>query len=123
MIAGLLAPLSPMPDLLREIALVYGVVICSFMAGTHWGLTLYSPLEQGRDGWLAVAVLPALLAWGSAFLPPAAAALALVALFGLLLAIDAQMARRGRHSPDYWRLRKILSAGAVLCYSGLALMA
>ena len=121
MAAGLLAPFSPAPEAVREAALLYGVVICAFMAGTHWGLALYAPAGEAHELRLAVSVVPALLAWGAAFLAPTLGALALTALFGLLYAVDARLARRGLHFPDYWRLRQILSAGAALCYFGIAL--
>lgn len=121
MVAGLLAPLSAAPAALHEAVLLYGGVIAGFMAGTHWGLALHAGEGQGRDLRLMVSVIPALLAWLALLLAPRMAALALVGLFALLYAIDASLGRRGLIDRDYWRLRQILSAGAALCYFGIAL--
>lgn len=121
MAGGLLAPLFPATEAARSAALLYGVVISAFMAGTHWGLALHAPSGQAREPRLAVSIVPALLAWGAAFLAPRLGALALVGRFGLLFAIDARLAACGLHDPDHWRLRRIPSASAALCSSGIAL--
>lgn len=85
MALGLFAPLYGAP----KAALLYGTVICAFMAGTHWGLALYAPDGQARELRLVLSVAPALPAWGTAFLTPTLTALALTALFGLLFAGEA----------------------------------
>lgn len=121
MIAGVFAPAFAAFDgaPLQQAAMVYGCIICAFMAGTHWAFAIYA--DRGRDARLLLSVGIALLAWWFVFLPRPAAGILLAACFALLFAIDSWMARNGMHMPDYWRLRQVLSAGAALSYIGLAL--
>lgn len=123
MAAGVAAPAFPEPTAqqLQHAAMSYGAVIAAFMAGSHWGLALYAPADSAPGGRLLLAIIAGLCAWGTIFLPRVAGALALSALFVAIFFIDAWMARRGLHTPEYWRLRQILSAGATLSYFGIAL--
>lgn len=119
MLMGVIAPALPGGAALQQAALLYGCIICAFMAGSHWGLALYA--AQARSSRLILAIAVSLAAWGMALAPRWLAGLGLTAAFIVLFCMDSWMARRGLHDPEYWRLRQILTAGASLSYIGIAI--
>lgn len=89
---------------------VYGLIIASFMAGSHWGLHL-----QRNDTWsLYLPVLSnvtALALWvGFLVLPIALLLAALALVFLLLLILDKFLYRDGVISFEYFRARSLVTA-------------
>ncbi|HEX4873018.1 MAG TPA: DUF3429 domain-containing protein [Nevskiaceae bacterium] len=99
----------------------YASLIASFMAGTQWGLTV--PTSGG--GWgllgLLVSVSLMLLTWAATALPFDLQILALIGLFLLLLITDAVRERLIDSLPGYFRLRLLLTSGAVTALAWRAL--
>ena len=99
-----------------QVLLSYGAIILSFMGAIHWGAGMVR--EPDRSWPYAVAVLPALFAWGFwglSLLNPAATPLVMVALalgFVGLLIFDVMRAAAGDFPAWYPRLRLILTSGA-----------
>ena len=96
-----------------DIAVAYGAVIASFIAGTHWAARVYRP-EVSALPTLVMSNVFALLAWLALLLPQRAWGLALlIACFLGLLAVDAGL-RRGGVSPGwFWPLRR--NATLIVC--------
>lgn len=123
--AGLLPPLiavfvrlsAGMGSDLGRFAVVVGLayvgLILSFLGGMWWGVAAARLRGAEIGPWLAVAVVPSLLAWAlqtlSSWYPgPSVVALAVVLLATLL--VDRRLAARGL-APGWWmRLRVPLSA-------------
>ncbi|MCR9257968.1 MAG: DUF3429 domain-containing protein [Alphaproteobacteria bacterium] len=98
----------------------YAVTILSFLGAVHWGLAMRDGREfdWNRGIW---GVTPALVAWVATwFTAPFALVTLIAGLVGAYL-YDVQAINRGL-APEWYRpLRKILSAGAILCL-GLTLI-
>ena len=95
------------------VGLFYGAVILSFMSGVLWG---FATKAAGRDaaGGYVLSVLPALWVFITTGGGPQNAALALIAGFVGLLALDWHFVRAGL-APGWWMpLRVILTFGVVL---------
>ena len=97
---------------------VYAAVILSFLGGVQWGFAL-AALGQGagpnweRLGW---SVLPCLFGWAAFFLPPFERTTALILALLAVYVIDRNWALRFGRGPEWYvRLRRHLTAGAVLC--------
>ena len=91
----------------------YGAVILSFMSGVLWG---FAAKGHGWPGY-ALSVLPALWAFFTTGGGAERAALALVAGFLGLLALDWHFWKTGA-APDWWmRLRILLTTGVVIALS------
>jgi len=91
----------------------YGAVILSFMSGVLWGFAAKGSAWQGY----ALSVLPALWAFFTTGGGAEWAALALVAGFLGLLALDWHFWKTGA-APDWWmRLRILLTTGVVIALS------
>jgi hypothetical protein len=88
----------------------YGAVILSFMSGVLWGFAAKGSAWQGY----ALSVLPALWAFFTTGGGAERAAVALVAGFLGLLALDWHFWKTGA-APDWWmRLRILLTTGVVI---------
>ena len=107
-----LAPQSA-PIWLDHLWLLWIALVASFMAGTFWGFS--APAAQGRDGMIGLLAASALmlLTWASTALPFKAAVAALAAVFALQLAAEIWRERALDTIPGYFRLRALLTAGAV----------
>ena len=102
------------------VGLFYGAVILSFMSGVLWG---FATKAEGRTAALgyALSVLPALWAFFTTGGGAQAAALALIAGFVVILALDWTFWRLNL-APSWWmRLRLVLTAGVVACLLPVAL--
>lgn len=92
------------------VAVAYGAAILSFLGGAWWGLASRGPIRD-LTPWLAVSVLPSLLAAGLLLAPVPAAAALLGAAFLASPLVDRRLDRAGL-APDWWlRLRLPLSVG------------
>jgi hypothetical protein len=103
------------------VQLFYGAVILSFMSGVLWGFATRAPEGEAALGY-GLSVLPALWVFFTTGGGPEAAAMALIAGFVALLALDWLFWRR-RLAPRWWMaLRLLLTALVVACLGlGLAL--
>ena len=106
------APQS-VPPWLDHLWLQWIALVASFMAGTFWGFS--APAAQGRDGMIGLLVASALmlLTWASTALPFKAAIAALAAVFALQIAAEVWRERALDTIPGYFRLRALLTVGAV----------
>lgn len=90
----------------------YALVLLGFLGGTHWGLNI----RHQRVGLLGLSVLPALIGWGLwLVLDPVAEAVALAIAFAATHLLDEYQTDAGFLHPDYRKLRRILTAVAVVC--------
>lgn len=101
---------------------VYATIILSFMGGAQWGLAMVAPLASPSElaRRLAISTLPALAAFGLAFVSSRTSLLGLAAVFVALLVYDFASARSGIAPPWYPALRSQLTAAVVLCLVGAA---
>lgn len=98
---------------LADIAVTYGAVIASFIAGTHWAARVYRP-EVSALPTLVMSNVFALLAWLALLLPQRVWGLVLlIACFAGLLAVDAGLRRGGVLPAWFWPLRR--NATLVVC--------
>ena len=99
----------------RELAMAYGLMIYSFMAGSLWGFA-------ARGGWavgLVLSVLPVLGFLALVMVGIATVQEALILGFAALLPLDYLFARRG-FAPGWWlRLRLGLSAVVLVCLAAI----
>lgn len=108
--------------------LAYGACILAFLGGIHWGFALGpdGPAERGAarrlGAWLALATLPAILAWLSLLMaPPTLAMTAQTGLFVALMVADTRAARH-RYLPAWYPdLRQAVTLVVVLLL-GLTLL-
>ena len=97
----------------KDIAVVYGAVIASFIAGTHWAARVYRP-DVSALPTLVMSNVFALLAWLAAMAPWRAVGLVILpACFLGLLAVDAGLRRVGVLPAWFWPLRR--NATLVVC--------
>ena len=101
------------------VGLFYGAIILSFMSGVLWGFASKAEGQVAASGY-ALSVLPALWAFFTTGGGSESAAIALIAGFVGLLALDWLFWRHGL-APAWWmKLRVILTAGVVVCLAPLA---
>lgn len=109
------------PVFMTSTALIYGVVILSFMGGAIWGFAATQDLDLWR--WLGLSVAPALYGFAIAMFWPFSDGSACVALalgFAALLYVDREAQAAGL-APFWWmRLRILLTTLVVLCLLGIS---
>ena len=112
-IAGALMPRAEAVGAL----VLYSIVIAGFMAGAQWGLAVVVTHGDAAaiGSRLAISVLPALAAFGSWYLPPRPALLALAGIFCALLMVDIAATRQGAAPAWYPALRMQLTGAVVAC--------
>ena len=98
------------PELMRGLAL-YAAAIASFLGGIHWGLAMQAGSPSRHLAW---GVLPSLLAWPAAWMPPGAGLVMLGALLLASYAVDRQL-YPAAGAQGWLLLRFRLSAVAGLC--------
>lgn len=64
----------------------YGAVIVSFLGGIYWGVAFQQPVPPTR--WLVWGVIPSLLAWVAAMMPPQSGMVVLGVVLVLCYAVD-----------------------------------
>ena len=108
-----LSPLSA-PGWLDGAWLAYVALVAAFMAGTFWGFS--APAAQGRDGVIGLVVASAMLvaAWLSLLLPFNAAVVALAVLYAAQFAAEIWRERALDTIPGYFKLRAVLTGGALV---------
>ncbi len=92
----------------------YGAVILSFLGGVRWGNILFDQERLTRWTPLALSVIPSLIAWVSLLLDAIAMLILLAVAFCLQLIVDTLATYRGELPHWFLRLRRILTAGAVI---------
>lgn len=118
--SGMFVP--PLGFLAQAGAYLYAAVILSFIGGSWWGMAARDPTPARLAGWLAIAVVPSLIAVGAFgvlfVLPGKSGERGVIAGLcgGLLLAliVDSWLARAGLAPPWWMRLRVPLSCGLAL---------
>ena len=99
-----------LPDV-QTIALAYGAIILSFIAGSHWGLVLN---QKGYFNILVHSNIAALLAWTALLIPMQSGLLLLSGLFIYLYLIDRVRLYGKVIDDDYLVLRRNASSVVVL---------
>lgn len=98
----------------------YAALVLSFLGGIHWGLAMRQPAQAGPARGLVWGVVPSLVAWPAAVMPPDAG----LVILGLMLIVTYAVDRRlyPAHGAAAWlTLRFRLSAVAALsCFIGAA---
>ena len=91
----------------------YATLLAAFLAGTFWGFAL--PAIEGPSGLLGmfIASLLMLLTWLTMSLPFRLERYALIVVFALLLLADFWRERTLDTIPGYFKLRTMLTAGAI----------
>lgn len=92
----------------------YGAVILSFLGGVRWGNILFDNAQLSRWTPLTLSVLPSLIAWVSLLLHSIPMLITLAVAFCLQLILDTLATYRGEIPHWFLRLRRILTAGAVI---------
>jgi hypothetical protein len=104
----------------ERLALSYGLVIASFMAGVHWGQCLSGARIEINLPVTSNAA--ALIAWFSVLLLPAPwACLGLMAVFAALYFVDRMLKSASHITADYLRLRLIITTIVCLSLAVIAL--
>jgi len=95
----------------------YGMVILAFVGALHWAFAMQASGFGAADRWtwMGWSVMPALAAWTAGMLPWRLGIGVLLAVFLVHLALDHVLAPRAALPPWYLRLRRLLTAGVVLC--------
>jgi len=95
----------------------YGMVILAFVGALHWAFAMQASEFAAADRWtwMGWSVMPALAAWTAGMLPWRLGIGVLLAVFLVHLALDHVLAPRAALPPWYLRLRRLLTAGVVLC--------
>ncbi|SOC10523.1 DUF3429 domain-containing protein [Stappia indica] len=88
-------------------AAIYGAVILSFLGGVRWGIAMAGRQRGMRE--FVLSVLPSLLGWGAALLPPVAAMVVLAGGFLMQAGWDQRAAATGSLPLWYATLRRRLS--------------
>ena len=127
-----LGALNPDVELAERslLALVaYGAVILAFLGGVHWGLALDGsgvPTVRVQRLRFGLGVVPSLVGWVALMVAilgwPLLAATLLMAGFVTMTLIEARATRQGSMPAGYMRLRWALSAGVLVCLSGVCLV-
>lgn len=99
------------------LAVLYAALILSFVGGMWWGAVAARVTGAGLALWLAVAVIPSLVALAATatfFISPISGAAILAAGLLASLAVDMALIRAG-HVPPWWmKLRVPLSVGLAI---------
>lgn len=104
------------------LALTYGAVIISFMAGIHWGLFL-THAQYTRINLLLSSNLLALIAWASLFfLIPVTQYLIQIVCFIVLWSIDRRLYAEGVIEGWYYQLRTQITTVVVIFLSALLVL-
>jgi hypothetical protein len=98
----------------------YGAIILSFLGAVHWGLEVGRVSSEQTDykamwrtlGW---GVTPALIAWVTLLMPRELGTILLTAGFTAQHWADERAFNTGRLRFWYIRLRRLLTAGVILC--------
>ena len=95
----------------------YGVVILAFVGALHWAFAMQASgfAASDRWTWMGWSVMPALAAWTAGMLPWRLGIGVLLAMFVFHLVLDHVLAPRAALPPWYLRLRRLLTAGVVVC--------
>lgn len=88
-------------------AAIYGAAILSFLGGVRWGVAMAGRQRGMRE--FVLSVLPSLLGWGAALLPPVAAMVVLAGGFLMQAGWDQRAAVKGSLPLWYATLRRRLS--------------
>jgi hypothetical protein len=91
------------------VAIGYGAVIASFIAGIHWAVHLFAG-TRGGDNLLVASNVVALVAWGALLIGGAWGLALLIACFATLFALDRRLHRRGVWPAWFFRLRRNITA-------------
>jgi len=107
----------------------YGAVILAFLGGVHWGFALDgsgTPTVRVQRLRFGLGVVPSLVGWAALMVAvlgwPLLAAGMLIAAFVAETMVEARAARQGLMPVGYMRLRWALSAGVLVCLSGVCLV-
>lgn len=110
-------PIAGAPDVDPvAVAIGYGAVIASFIAGIHWAVHLFAG-ARGGDNLLIASNIVALIAWAALLIGGAWGLALLIACFAALFALDHRLHRRGVWPAWFFRLRRNITAiviGALL---------
>ncbi len=103
------------PANLDALWLGFAAVIAGFMAGTLWGMAIFT--AEGPDGRLGMAMSTVLmlLAWGAMVLPFKLALIALAVVFVLLVLAEIWRERVLDPLSGYFTLRVSLTTGVLVC--------
>ena len=114
---------APFAAWVQRALVTYAMVVLAFVGALHWGFTMKTPwmTEGERWTWMGWSVVPALAAWGAGILPYRPAVLLLVVTFVVHLALDHRMAHVSGLPAWYLRLRRALTAVAVVALVASAL--
>lgn len=112
----------------RQLQVMYGSSIVSFLGAPHWGLAMATQgaasIGVGQLVRYAWGVTPSLLAWPLPAMPVRDAQLGLLFSLGVCLVADAAFLRRGMLPSWYfWHLRVPLTVVATTCVGANALAA
>jgi hypothetical protein len=91
------------------VAIGYGAVIASFIAGIHWAVHLFAG-ARGGDNLLVASNAVALVAWGALLIGGAWGLALLIACFAVLFVLDRRLRRRGIWPAWFFRLRRNITA-------------
>ncbi len=91
------------------VAIGYGAVIASFIAGIHWAVQLFAG-ERCGDNLLIASNVVALLAWGALLIGGVWGLALLMVCFATLFALDRRLHRRGIWPTWFLRLRRNITA-------------
>ncbi len=107
-----LAP-EPVRAFAVSAVVVYAAVILSFLGGLAWGATAAAatsiPWTRGHARLLVASVVPALVGWGAALLPPVSGLVLMAVCFVAVLALDRRLSALGIVPPWWLKLRVRLS--------------
>ncbi len=90
----------------------YSAIIISFIAGTHWGICLYS--KDGNNRILLESNLITLMAWFSLFSLSSMTELIMIGCFLYLLHVDQRLQKNGLISELYFRRRMLATFTVIL---------
>lgn len=101
------------------LVLGYAAVIISFIAGTHWGVSL---LTENTARLLIWSNIITLAAWAGLSIPDVMlSALTMIICLSLLLWIDFKLYKSGIHPKWYIILRAAITLGVIICLLAFAL--
>lgn len=105
-----MGPIAGMPEVDPvAVAIGYGAVIASFIAGIHWAVHLFSG-ARGGDNLLIASNVVALVAWGALLIGGMWGLALLIACFAALFALDRRLHSRGIWPLWFFRLRRNITA-------------
>lgn len=104
---------SSAPVWLDEIWFSYVALVAVFMAGTLWGFGVVILSEGGSGRGVLIASSLMLLVWVSTWLDPYPSLYALLVVYALSLLADHWREREMGSFPGYFKLRSLLTVGAL----------